>query len=235
MQVLLTDLTRMASGFICCAGIDLATGKRVRPVIPGRRLTAEMLSVSGGPLDIRRVVEIGDASATGEPPEIEDHAFNRCRHVQTLIGPAFLAHLRAAALSGLDAFGSDLAPLGHHGRALDAGQGARSLVIVRLTEPVEVLVTRGSLRARWPDGLDLAVTDIRLFEADHRTPAPARIRWLRGRLARDPEVYACLGLSRPFQRSADDRPRHWLQLNNLHLSTALDWQLRWPDDRYALR
>ena len=234
MRILVTDITRMADGFVCVAGIDLETDKRVRPVLTSR-LPAELVSSRGGKFDIRRIVDLGACVPAGAPPETEDmhFALAACKHVDTIVGGSFFSHLRTVALNGLSAFGPDLVAAGHNGRALPEGVGMRSLVIARATERFDVSINaRGSVRARWPDGLDLSVTDIRLYQDDFRTADGMKVEWLRRRLAHDPEIYLCYGLGRPFQAAGDDRRRHWLQLNNIHLSSTPDWQLRWPRERY---
>jgi hypothetical protein len=235
MRLLVTDFTRMAAGHICVAGIDFDTGRTVRPVLDGR-LPASLASTKGGRFDIRRIVDIGPARFDGWPPETEDHRFDpaSCRHERTITGEAFLDRLRAIAEEGLDGFGPGLVEMGRGGRASAIGAGQRSLVVVRATEPPSVyLGERGTIRARLGDHLDLSVTDIRLFDNDFQTPSTTKLDWLRRQLAKPGELFLSLGLSRPFRRSWDDAPRHWLQLNNLHLAVAPDWQLRWPPERYA--
>jgi hypothetical protein len=234
VRILITDLTRMAQGYICVAGIDVETGRRVRPVI-GERLPANLVSTRGGPFDVRRVVDLGGCRPEGVPPEVEDVRFDpaTAKHVQTITGAAFFSRLQTVAMDGLAAFGPSLVPMGNNGRATPERVGLRSLVITWAKVPFRVYVSsRGTLRVRLADDLDLSVTDIRLYQDDFQTPDPVKVRWLNGQLARGGEVYLSYGLSRPFRRSADDRPHHWLQLNNIHLEVAPDWQLRWPRERY---
>lgn len=239
MRLLITDLTRMQQRYICVAGIDMGTGKRVRPVI-SVQLHPGLLSVRGGPFDVRRVVDLGAVVPAGAPPETEDVIFRPelAKHLQTLLSPAFFQRLLAAA-EPLTAFGPLLAPAGKNGRALPEGKGPRSLVLTHATEPFEVYLAehpgdRPRLRARFPDGLDLSITDIRLYEPDGRTPDRTRVRWLQRRLARPGRVILAFGVGRAFRRNDDDQARHWLQLNNIHLESAADWQLRWPPERYEV-
>lgn len=56
---------------------------------------------------------------------------------------------------------------------------------------------------------------------------------LQQRLAHAGRIVLAFGVGRPFKRSDDDQPRHWLQLNNLHLETIAGWQLRWPRERFT--
>lgn len=130
-------------------------------------------------------------------------------------------------------FGPDLVPAGVRGRACPLDTGECSLAIMRASHPFEVyLSAHSTLRARVADDLDLSVTDLRLYEDDLRTPSGYKVQWLNRRLKYGGEIYLCCGLSRPFRRSSDDQLRHWLQLNNIHLTDAPDWQLRWPRERY---
>jgi hypothetical protein len=73
----------------------------------------------------------------------------------------------------------------------------------------------------------LPLTDLRFARLHH-----SGSRWLfhhelvadvRGRLLDGVPVVLSVGLSRAFQRSADDRPRHWLQVNNVHLRDGSLW------------
>src|SRR5712692_67125 len=76
MKALITDLTRMYDYHACAAGIDMDTGKRVRPVQLGR-LSSRLLASRGGPLDIGNVVDFGRCRPCGKPPEIEDVRFDQ--------------------------------------------------------------------------------------------------------------------------------------------------------------
>jgi hypothetical protein len=38
MQIVINHLTRMQRGFMCVAGVDLATGRHVRPVLASQLL-----------------------------------------------------------------------------------------------------------------------------------------------------------------------------------------------------
>ena len=94
MQMLVTDMTRMNDGFVCVAGIDLATGLRVRPVT-GARLSNSLIASKGGVFNFRRVVDLGAVQPAPTPPEIEDVSFNpgAAKHVGTMQAEAFLRSL----------------------------------------------------------------------------------------------------------------------------------------------
>jgi hypothetical protein len=228
MKVLITDLTRMYDGHICAAGIDVDTGRRVRPV--GRqRLAASMLASRGGVFDIGNVVELGRTRWQGSPPEVEDVLFDvrAPKVVKRLTRGEFFAALEKRLASGLDVIGADLV---RDGRSLVTKQGCGrcSLVAIPWNDAIDVTLRstrnqRGEIEQRirfvMPDGIDLSVTDVRLYEADLITPNAERVRWLQGKLAEKPRAILCFGLGRPFGG------KHYLQLNNLHLENALDWRL----------
>ncbi len=221
MKVLITDLTRMQGGHICVAGIDVDKNKRVRPVA-GESLSARLLATKGGPLDVRRVVDIGRTAPRRSRPEIEDVRFEprSIRPLATMPSAEFLQRLAKLASPDLGAIGRDLQP---HGRNLvvPEGKGKCSLVIVRATDPLRVHTNAaGRLRLAWQEDVELPITDLRLFEDDLRTPNVARTKWLQRQLAGGGETFLCFGLGRPYEGF------HWLQLNNIHLNGDPGWQLQ---------
>jgi hypothetical protein len=226
VKALITDLTRMYDYHACAAGIDLDTGKRVRPVLLGR-LNSRLLSSRGGPLDIGNVVDFGRCRPCGKPPEVEDVRFDQ-RGVRLLkpTAPAdFTAMLAGSAADSLDVIGPALV---RHGSALTtaSGKGLRSLVILRAPEPPTITVNNGRLRFRWLDGVWLSVTDVRLYQYDLMTPDEAKLASLKLALRSAAEVYLSFGLGRPWQQPGDDQERHYLQLNNIHVPNWPDWRLR---------
>ncbi len=221
MKILITDLTRMQGGHICVAGIDIDKNKRIRPVaadaLPGR-----LLVTNGGPLDVRRVIDIGRTAPRRSRPEIEDVRFEprSIRLLNTMPEDEFLLRLARLSAFDLTAIGSDLQP---HGRNLvvPEGKGKCSLVIVRTTDPLHVHINAaGRLRLDWQDGIELPITDLRLFESDFRTPDTQKANWLQDQLASRGERFLCFGLGRPFEGF------HWLQINNVHLGNSPGWQLQ---------
>src|SRR5215210_1099974 len=59
MRILVDHLTRMQPGYFCAAGIDLESGRHVRPVLRRGRLTTDLLGTNGGPFDIGSVLDLG--------------------------------------------------------------------------------------------------------------------------------------------------------------------------------
>ncbi len=225
MKVLITDLTRMYDYHVCAAGIDIDTGKRVRPVVIGR-LSSRMLCNRGGPLDIGNVVDFGRCHPCGRPPEIEDVRFDqrRARLVRRMTETEFLATLRQTATDSLDAIGPALV---RHGNALatESGKGSRSLVILRATETPMITMSNGRLRFKWLDGVWLSVTDVRFYQHDLATPDEAKLASLKRALKSTGDVYLSFGLGRPWKQPGDDRERHYLQLNNVNVPNWPDWRL----------
>jgi hypothetical protein len=80
MQIIVNHLTRMQPGFICVAGVDVSSGRHVRPVL-GRRLTTDLLASKGGPFDMAELVDLGAVECCG-----------RVRNMATI--RQFLGHLR---------------------------------------------------------------------------------------------------------------------------------------------
>jgi hypothetical protein len=73
--------------------------------------------------------------------------------------------------------------------------------------------------------LDLGVTDIRLYGRDYVTPDRAVVDHISGELANGTPVLLSVGLTRPFAKSPDTPPLHWLQINNVHLERDPTWRL----------
>lgn len=225
MKALITDLTRMYDYHVCAAGIDIDTGKRVRPVVIGR-LSSRMLCNRGGPLDIGNVVDFGRCHPCGRPPEIEDVRFDRraVRLLRSMSQTEFTTTVRPVVGDSLDAIGPALV---RHGNALatDSGTGLRSLVVLRANQTPLIAINDGRLRFRWRDGVWLSVTDVRLYQYDLATPDAAKLSSLRRAMQSADEILLSFGLGRAWQQSGDDRERHYLQLNNLHVPNWPDWRL----------
>ncbi|HEX5442144.1 MAG TPA: hypothetical protein VFW76_14745, partial [Ktedonobacterales bacterium] len=75
MRIIVNHLTRMQPGYICVAGVDLQTGKHVRPVQLGR-LSRTRLTRFGGPFDIATLVDLGRVEYVGAAPKVEDYRFS---------------------------------------------------------------------------------------------------------------------------------------------------------------
>ncbi|MEZ4494696.1 MAG: hypothetical protein R3C29_15470 [Dehalococcoidia bacterium] len=241
MQMLVTDLTRMRYG-ICVAGVDLATGTRVRPVLPNeRQFQIDMTRHFGGPFDVRAVVELGSTTTSGQRPEVEDApvTLSQIRQLSIMDSDEFLDRLPGYSSPSLpEAFGPELVPHSN-GRSLvvPEGKGEASLAIVKAARPFEVRVEGSQVRARWPhNGRDLSVTDLRLFKNDGATVDGAQVNRLATRLrthfAQGRPVYAAFGLGRAWvpEHAVDRTKYHWLQVNSIHLDGARKWRLPKPDE-----
>lgn len=231
MEVLITDVTRMAEEHICIAGIG-PSGERIRPVLPGgQRFSLGEVASRGGSIEYRRVIEIGDGKLVGTPPELEDveTGLDQLIHVGTLGIEEFMNRLAVTAVSGLDlqaAFGKDLvAHSNRRGWVTPEGVGSRSLAVLSVDPgAVEVYLNNfGKIRARWDQG-DIAVNDLRLYKADGTTPAAARVATIQN-LCRRGKAFIAMGLTRPFTRTGDAVSYHWLQVNAIHVPDSLQWPL----------
>ena len=247
MRILVNHLTRMQPGYICVAGIDPATRKHVRPVWYGR-LTRDLLASEGGVFAIGAEVDLGEAEAVGEPPEMEDHRFNRwrVRYVGTAAPADYWRQLEQVARASLhDIFGAALHPVGAR-FAVERGEGAASLGCLQLptrsTPPrlmldnfgkVRLLFHTGEIAIPSPSATSAPVTDVRLYDADQQTPRRQVIERLNQRLQRGAPVILAVGLSRAYGasgasgRTPAEAPRHWLMVNNLHLQDQPIWN--WGD------
>lgn len=223
MKIVVTHLTRMRAPFICVAGIDLATGKHVRPVLESGQLGRSLLAHSGGPFDIGAIVELGPTRYTGRAPETEDWRFDRRKAYRTdCLSPADVWD-RLTAISHeriVDIFGPDLRRQGDT-YAVDSGRGRLSLgCLASPTQPLLCINPYNKIRMRIRDGeqvMWLPVTDLRLYEEDHSTPRREHVRQLAGRIANGTPIILSVGLTRPFLKAGDSVARHWLQVNNVHL------------------
>lgn len=225
MRIVVNHLTRMDAPRVCIAGIDPTSGRHVRP-ITGREhpLTRRLLTAHGGPFDLGALVEIGDAYPSPKRPETEDHLFRPAEaEVLGRLSPKrYLELIHEHAADRLQTiFGDDL--VRHEWNyAVEAGRGTVSLGILRVRRKPDIEKDRyGKLRLRLNDDdkpAFLSVTDLRLVEADHTTVKAAVVADVRARMRRGVEVLLMLGLARAFQRTGDDRERHWLQVNGICLA-----------------
>lgn len=229
MRIVVNHLTRMQPGFICVAGLDLQTGRHIRPVLFGR-LMISLLERYGGPFDIGRVVDLGTPHYEGRPPEVEDYRFEpgRIQAVRDASPKEFWSLLVRAAQPKLqEIFGADLRP---HGRTcvVDVGQGQASLGCLRLTRRPRLWVNQNErIRAVLDDGeleATVGVTDLRLYEQDGQTPRQAIVEAVAARIADGVGVFVSAGLTRPWMKPGESVARHWLQVNNLHLEDTPVWK-----------
>lgn len=228
VRIIVTHLTRMQFPYICVAGIDPGTGKHIRPTLRGR-LTRALLRAEGGPFDIAGLVDLGEVVAEGVAPEVEDHLFRhwRARYLKTCSPSQFWAALQSAARPTLrEIFGPDLEPTGHT-CSIAPGKGAASLGCLTPASAPHLALEYGGLRMLVPDGahdLSLPVTDLRLYADDYKSVRTQMVADINRSLLSGAKALLCVGLSRPFQKDGDSEPRHWLQVNNIHLEDNPIWQ-----------
>lgn len=238
MDIVINHLTRMRHGAICMAGVEPRTQRHVRPKLPGvQQLTSAFLRRNGGPVDIGSVLRFSDIRHRPVKPEREDHLFfglDRVTLVDTLAADAFWRMLQQQAKPRLAAiFGPELRRHGPASCVVDAGKGSASLgCLIPSGRPAVRVQPRpdkpAQVRMNVSDGefeLDLGVTDIRLYGADHATPDAAQIARVHERFQRGLAAILCVGLSRVFRPSSDVAAMHWLQVNNIHFAEGPLWQL----------
>src|SRR5689334_20372286 len=118
MRIVVTHLTRMQRGTVCVAGLDVATGRHVRPLQPMGVLQSRVTAPRGGPFDMATVVDLGAIRPVPVVPEVEDveitwwHA-----RAESQIEPGlFWDMLRFVARRSLrDLFGPGLRTIGRSG------------------------------------------------------------------------------------------------------------------------
>jgi hypothetical protein len=234
MEIIINHVTRMQKGFCCVAGVETATDRHVRPVLIGR-LNTKFLARYGGPFDMACTVDLGLTEYQGSRPETEDHLFEfpRAKRVADIEAELFWKLLkRVSKPTLLDIFGPDLLPRGRHSCGVDLRRGQCSLGCLTVAAAPELFIRcddghqRIRLRLReGPWDLDLGVTDIRLYGADHVTPDHAIVNRTAQRLRRVGETILSVGLTRPRAGPNDPRVIHWLQVNNVHLADDPCWRL----------
>ena len=236
MKIVINHLTRMQRGFICVAGVDLATGQHVRPVLRSQ-MRRDLLARYGGPFDMGRVVDLGWTKYVGTRPESEDYLFHRSevRAMGDMPAEEFWQRLKLLARPKLGAiFGKDLLARGPRSYAVDVGHGVASLGCYLTASRPHLFLqrrdpsSRGRIRIEFTSGghgFELGVTDIRLYCEDHVTPDAAIVERAAAHLQAVPLVILGVGLTRAFRGAADEPPLHWLQVNNLHFEDDPCWRL----------
>jgi hypothetical protein len=222
MQIIVNHLTRMQTGYICVAGINTANNQHIRPVLRDR-LKVDLLAVNGGPFDIGSLVDLGQVRYCGSAPEVEDHYFTlqNIRSRGAIPPEQFWQRLRIVAQRSIrEIFGPAIKQV-KRACVVDIRTGNASLGCLIPAAPPKLFVNSyGKLRATVTDGnfdLSLSVADIRLYEADHKTPKEDLIKQINKRMQDNNPVILSIGLSRPFRPDDDTVAQHWLQLNNIHL------------------
>lgn len=241
MRIVINHLTRMSPDLICAAGIDLNTGRHVRP-LQNRRLRYRDTASNGGSYDIGAILEFERTRPRHHPPEVEDHEYMLHNLVPQgrLSAEEFWTVLSASAKERLqDIFGSELRRIGDS-CATERGTGIASLGCVWPSQIIgfsvrrfrEAFGDRDSIRIELLIGRHrfvFPVNDLRLYRLDDQL-----VNWVvnqpmlnsvSSRIQRNVPVILSVGLSRPWQRSLDDAPRHWLQVNNVHLADDPLWSV----------
>jgi hypothetical protein len=222
MQIIVNHLTRMQPGFFCAAGIDPATNRHVRPMLR-ERLKVELLAINGGPFSLAALIDLGQVKYCGEPPEVEDYYFNlqNVQRVDVFRYEEFWKRLQLVARRNIvEIFGPAIKPF-RRTCVVDIRTGNASLgCLIPAVPPRLFLDSYGRLWAAVADehlDLELSVTDIRLCEADHKTPKEGVIQRINKRIQDDGPVVLSVGLPRAFRPTDDSVAQHWLQVNNIHL------------------
>lgn len=232
MRIVVNHLTRMQPGFVCIAGIDPATGRHVRPELPGR-VRIDMLGPNGGPFDMAVEVELGRVKPHPSPPEVEDCLVtpSALRKVRDLPADEFWRLLKSVARPRLvEIFGPGFCK---HGTTwiIEPGKGEASLgCLVPQAPPfLEVCVEdyqgqpkqRIRCHVRDRDGECFPpVTDLRLYRADQKTPRHELVADLNRRMKAGVAAILSVGVTRAMGQG-----KHWFQVNNLHLRDNPIWRL----------
>ncbi len=226
MEIVVNHLTRMRSGHVCVAGLD-REGQHIRPVLEYERLPRELTADYGGPFRVGAVVEIGTTRPRPAPPEVEDHVFDaEAAYMIRMADPArlwrFLDELSRPSMREI--FGDTLIRDGRTA-SMPVGTGVASLGVYRPQSRVSVDRSYGRLRIVMTDEdlgrLSLPLTDLRLYNLESEAIDDRRVEVLEDRLRRR-EVLLCVGVGRPWAPEGEE-PRHWLQVNNVHLDDNPLW------------
>ena len=236
MRIVVNHLTRMHGGHICVAGVDLETGRHVRPLLGHEHLPFYLLARYGGPFDMARIVDLGAARPTPDPPHVEDYVFvaSRAKVQRSAFADEFWNLLEGLARHTLrEIFGDALRAVGQSRYGTDLGRGQASLGCLRPQRPPELYLAVGrdgqpQIRMRLSDGeleADAGVTDLRLRGANHTTPDGDKVQAVARRICGSDEVLLSLGLTRKYRPSEKAAYVHYLQVNNVHLKEEPTWQL----------
>ena len=235
MRIVVNHLTRMQPGYICLAGLDLATGRHVRPVVKLANLTPRWLSRHGGPFDMAHVINLGLTGPKPDRPHVEDQVFQPCfaKFVEVEEAEAFWERLTGVSQTKLSAiFGSELKPAGRGRYGTAEGKGQASLGCWQAQGQPRLYLAKNQeglqIRLAFSDGectVDARVTDLRLCAADHVTSDTKKVQELAERMRASESLILSVGLTRAWA-SAPGKPRlHWLQVNNIHLKEDPTWRL----------
>jgi hypothetical protein len=236
MRIVVNHLTRMHGGHICVGGVDLESGRHVRPLLGHEHMPFYLLTRYGGPFDMAGIVDLGAARPRPDPPHVEDHVFVPSRaKVWRTAGPGeFWSLLDGLAKPTLgEVFGTALRAVGRSRYATDVGQGLASLGCLRPQRKPDLYLAAGrdgkpQIRMRLSDGeieADAGVTDLRLRQPNHTTPDRDAVRAVARRICVSDDVILGVGLTRKYRPSEKADYFHYLQVNNVHLKEEPTWQL----------
>jgi len=228
MQLIINHLTRMQPGYFCAAGIEPTTRLHVRPVLDAS-LRTELLDREGGSFSLGATLDFGQMRFVGRTPEIEDRKFDleQVRVVESANLNKMMEYCRSVAKNALhEVFTSELIRMGAS-FAIPENAGLYSLGCCWVEKPMLEIVCEPEirrLRLKWNERgqrIAVGVADIRLYEADHRSLNIHEVRQVQRWLDTTDRVLLSVGLSRPYRKSEQDRPVHWLQVNNIHYATPI--------------
>lgn len=227
MEIVVTHLTRMASGYICVAGIDPESRNQIRPVTPGRRLSRELLVEEGGPFEIGCVVDLGPTQHVGQAPEHEDHSFDpqRAQRTRNLNPDDFWELLEGSAAASLrEIFGPELHQQ-QRSCVFEENTGDASLGHLEAGTLQDLYINDwDKLRAVISDDVftaHVSITDIRFYSADYSSLDVPAVEAMQAKLASSVPMILSVGVGRPYWKQGN---RHFLQLNNLHPQDGPLWQ-----------
>jgi len=228
MEIAINHLTRMSPGRICVAGIDTTSGMHVRPLPPGGSVVTADLERNGGPYDIGNVVDLGTVVSCPQRPKLEDHNYATAKLVRTTDPVRFYHHMQQMAVVDLQTlFGPALVITPNAGAYLPPSQGNASLGCLLPTDAKPQLFAntfnqKVKLRINLPTtfagnavSLNLSVTDIRMYLADHSTPDVNAIPAFNQRLKTEPFILG-IGVGYLMNATLHNPAAHWLQVNALH-------------------
>lgn len=228
MRIVVNHLTRMSEGYVCVAGVDLATNSHVRPVFHYGRLPESLLRREGGPFDVGVEVDLGKVTPRPADPEREDHVFDpaKASAVGRFADLKYWKLLNSIAGRRLQTIFGDALHTQGRGCAVDENTGKVSLGCLVPHKLKLAINSWGKLRTVLSDGrleVELSVADIRLHNADG-TPNKATVVKLQRRIDKGETLIVSVGLARAFKGQSDTKRRHWLQLNNIHMESDPVWQ-----------
>lgn len=215
-QMLVTEVTRMADGMVCVAGIDVASGAMIRPLQPDGRNWPEDKWVDTGRIAVGKLLSLSLAppSASDKPHGTEDVRVARISPV----GAATPAQLFDACVETADDDLTDI--VGDHlidDKYVEERADCRSLgCLIVDGDSVSVSKTYDKIRVSFndQDGIrhHLSVTELAFDAQDD-----AAVAALRDRIAGHDRIALRIGLARAWRgRNGEYTPRRcYLQLNGV--------------------